>query len=340
MPSSLSVKAGLTRSLYRILGIAVILGTFLVFVWVFGDAIRSAGGLKPERWPPFIGCDILHLQMLFILIVLWERVLAFLWSPINGSVLPSKSTLYTAYSRSWLARYIPGRIWSLAGRTILVNRLGVPADQVARSIVIEVVLAYGMLTIISGSILSWVYLHPLIAVTTFAFGVIFFGASVIKIGNLSKDNTLQSPPISLTRMVSQKAATLLTGGSYFSCNFTLKGLGLYGAYSFMQLAFIVLIAASFTDLNASRIAVISGALGLSLTVGWLSVFPPVGLGARDGLAFLLFSQVVELPAASSIVVASRLLMLSTDLVFVMAVESTTKIHQRFGLTKIRIKNGI
>ena len=340
MPFSLSVKTGFIGSLYRILGLGIILGSFLIFVWVFGDAIRSAGGLKPDRWTPFIGAAILNLLMLFFLMVLWERVLTFLRSPINGSVLPSTSSLYAAYSRSWLARYIPGRIWSLAGRTILVNRLGVPADQVARSIVIEVVLAYGMLTIISGSILSWVYLHPLIAVMTFAFGVIFFGASVIKIGNLSKDSTLQSPPISLTRMVFQKAATLLSGGSYFSRNFTLKGLGLYGAYSLMQLAFIVLIAASFTDLNASKIAVISGAWGLSLTVGWLSIFPPVGLGARDGLAFLLFSQVVELPAASSIVVSSRLLMLSTDLAFVMTIESTTRIHRRFGLNKMRIRNDI
>ena len=191
---SLLGKTRLIKQLYRILGLAIVLGSFSAFIWVLWAAIGSAKGLEPDRWIPIVGAAALHFFMLFFLMLLWDRVLTLCRTSSDGSssTITSKSSLYTAYSRSWLARYIPGRIWSMAGRTILVNRLGVPADQVARSIVIEVVLAYGMLTIISGSILSWVYLHPLIAVMTFAFGVIFFGASVIKIGNLSKDSTLQS----------------------------------------------------------------------------------------------------------------------------------------------------
>ena len=338
MSSPLLVKDGLTGSLYRILGIAVILGSFLVFVWVFGDAIRSAGGLKPDRWVPFIGAAILHLLMLFFLMVIWERVLAFLRPPKNGSVIPSKSSLYIAYSRSWLARYIPGRIWSLAGRTILVNRLGVPADQVARSIVIEVVLAYGMLTLISGSVLSWVYFHPAISIVMFTIGVIFFATSLITIEKLSSRVPSQTTQVPFPVRTFRRVVRSFYGRSCLSRTLTIKGIVIYGVYSCMQLAFIVLIAASFTELDFTKSVVIAGAWGLSLSVGWLSIFPPVGLGARDGLAFLLFSQVIDLPAASSIVVASRLVMVMTDFAFVVALEGISNRYIRYSHIGYSIKS--
>ncbi len=334
---SLFDKTRLIKHLYRILGLAVILGSFSAFIWVLWAAIGSAKGLEPDRWTPIIGAAVLHFFMLLFLMVLWGRVLTLCRTSSDGSssTITSKSSLYTAYSRSWLARYIPGRIWSLAGRTILVGRLGIPTNQVARSIIIEVVLAYGMLTIISITVLSWVYLHPILAVIILTAGVCLFGAALIKIGSLSIDDDPHTLQIPLAQIFIQRMARLLYGGSSFSHTATVKGLGFYGSYALMQLVFIVLIAASFSDLTVSKMAVIAGAWGISLTVGWLSILPPVGLGARDGLAFVLFSQVIDLPAASSVVVASRLVMLSTDLAFVIAVESTSKINIWSALYKNR-----
>lgn len=337
MVPSLLGKTRLIKQLYRILGLAIILGSFLAFVWVLWTAIGSANGLEPDRWIPIIGATVLHFLMLFFLMALWERVLTLCRTSRDGSssTITSKSNLYTAYSRSWLARYIPGRIWSMAGRTILVGRLGIPANQIARSIIIEVVLAYGMLTIISITVLSWVYLHPILAFIILTASVFLFGGALIKIGAISTDDGTQTLQIPLARMVIRRLARLLYGGSSFSNTTTIKGLGFYGSYALMQLVFIVLIAASFSDLTVSKMAVIAGAWGISLTVGWLSILPPVGLGARDGLAFVLFSQVIDLHAASSIVVASRLVMLSTDLAFVIAVESTSKINMKSALFKNR-----
>ena len=334
---SLLGKTRLIKQLYRILGLAIVLGSFSAFIWVLWAAIGSAKGLEPDRWIPIVGAAALHFFMLFFLMLLWDRVLTLCRTSSDGSssTITSKSSLYTAYSRSWLARYIPGRIWSMAGRTILVGRLGIPANQIARSIIIEVVLTYGMLTIISITVLTWVYWHPILAFIILTTGVFLFGSTLIKIGSISTDNGTQTPQISLAQNVIRRLARLLYGGSSFSHTTTLKGLGFYGTYALMQLVFIVLIAASFSDLTVGNMAVIAGAWGISLTVGWLSVLPPVGLGARDGLAFVLFSQVIDLPAASSIVVASRLVMLSTDLAFVIAIESTSKINIKSALFKNR-----
>lgn len=299
----------------------VILGSFSAFVWVLGDAIKSADSLKPDRWVPFAGAAVLHFFMLFFLMVLWDWVLSSVRDPLKDPVLPSWSSLHTAYSRSWLTRYIPGRIWSFAGRIILVNRLGVPADQAARSVILEVVFAYGTLTIISGAVLSGIYIHPGVAVITFSVGMVFFATSLLTTGRLSSGVPSQTTQVHVSRRVFHRVVRSFSGGSYLSRTLTMKGIVFYGLYSCMQLASIVLIAASFTELDTSKIVVIAGAWGLSLSAGWLSIFTPVGLGARDGLAFLLFSQVIDLPAASSIVVASRLVMVMTDLAFVITVEA-------------------
>lgn len=315
------IKAPSAKPFYRVLGITVVIGSFCAFGWVLADALRSAEGLKPDRWLPLAGAASLQLLMMFFLMLLWERIINVVGNEDKVSVFSPRSHLYTAYSRSWLARYIPGRIWSFAGRTFLVQRLGIPADYVARSVVIEVAFTYCMITIISGAVLSGVYLHPAAAGVILVFGIIVFAASMIKIGKLSIDHSSQTPTPSAFLKTIQKAARLVAGRSHFTLAFTLKGIALYGIYACTQIAFIVLISLAFADLDFSAIAVIAGAWGVSITVGWISIFPPVGLGARDGLAFVLFSQVIDVPAASSIVVASRTVMLLTDLAFVATVEA-------------------
>lgn len=94
----------------------------------------------------------------------------------------------------------------------------------------------------------------------------------------------------------------------------------YGGYACLQLGFIVLIASAFADVGASEAAIIAGAWGLSLTIGWLSFLSPAGLGVRDGLALALFSQAVSVSEAGSIVIASRIVMLAADMAFVGFVE--------------------
>lgn len=329
MLSLKAVKLGVIGPFYRILCGAVVLGSFCAFGWVLADVIRSAEGLRPNLWFPIAVAVALYCFMLLFLMILWERILIQVGTPNNHAPFPPRLRLYTAYSRSWLARYIPGRIWSLAGRTLLVNRSGVPANDVAHSVVIEVVFTYGMVTIISGSILCGAYLHPLVAIATFIVGTMFFAATLIMTGRLAVKDISQPVDYSVIRKTLRRVANRVSGRSFFSLAFTLKGIAFYSCYSFMQLSFIVLIAAAFADLDTFAIAVIAGAWGISLTVGWLSILPPVGLGARDGLAFLLFSQVIDVSSAGSIVVTSRIVMLATDLAFVAAIECLAS-----GLTRI------
>ena len=120
--------------------------------------------------------------------------------------------------------------------------------------------------------------------------------------------------------VRSRAHRLIVGERPLSLGTGLWGVVVYSVYSLMQLAFIVLIAYSFTDLTIQQAAVVAGAWGVSITLGWVSFLAPVGLGVRDGLAFFLFSQTMDPGTASLIVASSRIVSIAADLVFVGAVE--------------------
>jgi hypothetical protein len=305
----------------RILSIVIVLGSLVAFAWVASRAFQSTDGLAHVQWKPFVGAIALQFTMLFLLMFLWERLLGLLWVPAGGEAdKPARPSLYTAYSRSWLARYIPGRIWSLGGRALMANRIGVPVEAVARSMVFEVLFTYALVTIVGGALLLAVRFHVLGGGVLLVAGFAAFTASVPISQKILNSSLSSSQGDSFWSRLRQRAYNLLIGDSSFSLPNTVWGVFVYGFYSCMQLGFIVLITASFADLNMQQAAIIAGAWGVSLTLGWVSFLAPAGLGVRDGLAFVLFAQVLDAPTASLVVTTSRVVMLAADLVFVGAVE--------------------
>jgi hypothetical protein len=202
----------------------------------------------------------------------------------------------------------------------MANRLGVPVDVVARSMVIEVIFTYALVAIIGGTLLLAVNFHIFSGGALLIVGFIAFTASVLKSQKILNQSLFSARSYSIWTKIRQRACKLIVGDSYFTLSHTMWGVFVYGFYSCMQLGFIVLIAASFADLSIPQAAIIAGVWGVSLTLGWISFLAPVGLGVRDGLAFALFAPVLDAPTASLIVITSRVVMLGVDLVFVGAVE--------------------
>lgn len=303
----------------RVLVVGIFTASLFAFCWVAlgvlpyidSQAINSLGGL---RWGPLIGAITLQLLMLFVLMFLWERLLAKLWRSGSSPEMPSRSSLYTAYSRSWLTRYIPGHIWSVGGRALLVNKLGVPIRFVTRSMAVEVLFTYTLAAIIGGALLVAAGINLLAGGVLLIFGLGVFTAV------LFASRMLLNQGIPVQPVAFQKVRSLIFGDFRFAPGDIAWGILAYGVYACGQLGVVVLITASLVDLNAYQAAVIAGAWGISLTAGWISFLAPVGLGVRDGLAFALFSQVLDPPAGALIVVGSRVTTLAIDLFFVGAVE--------------------
>ena len=314
---------GFVRGSSKAISIGIVLGSLAAFGWVASGAIHSADSLTHVRLLPFLGAIALHFGMLVLLMLLWGRLLGFLFVPRGGGHRePDQASLYTAYSRSWLARYIPGRIWSFGGRMMLASNTGVPAEAVARSMVFEVLFSYGIVTILGTGLIVAARVHLLAGAMTIVLGLFALAASIpLAHRALAAGNNSEAATSSLLwSKIRRRAHRLLVGTNPLPLRTIVWAIAAYGLYSSLQLVFIVLIARSFVDLTLLQGAIIAGAWGLSITLGWLSFLAPVGLGVRDGLAFVLFAQVLDPASASLIVVASRTVMIATDVAFVGAVE--------------------
>lgn len=311
---------GIAWGISRGLSVGLVLGSLAAFGWVAVGAVKAAGTLTEVQWAPFAGAIVLQFTMLLFLMLLWERLLTILLGNWRGVTLkPIRPGLYTAYSRSWLARYIPGRVWSLGGRVLLASKVGVSAEAVARSMAFEVLFSYSIIAIIGTALILVARVHLLAGLAAFIFGLLAFAISIPVAQRILALGDKTSSPESLWSKAHQRAQRFLIGPIPFSLKSSIWAVSTYGIYSSLQLIFVILIAESFVDLTLTQALIIAGAWGLSVTLGWLS-FLPVGLGVRDVLASVLFAQVLDAPTASLIVAASRGVMIALDLVFVGAVE--------------------
>ena len=305
----------------RILSVAIVAGSLAAFAWVASGAVQGATTLSDVRWSPFVGAVALQFVMLFVLMFIWERLLGRLMPDLySRRPAPTRAGLFTAYSRSWLARYIPGRVWAVGGRALLAHKQGVPPENVARSMVLEVIFTYGLVTVIGGALLASAYLHILAGWPVLILGLLAFVFGVPWAQSILSAGLRGESKASLLGQIRTKAHRLVVGEHPLTLSTGLWGVLAYSVYSLMQLAFIILVASSFTDLDVQTAAIVAGVWGVSITLGWVSFLAPVGLGVRDGLAFVLFSQIMDPASASLVVASSRIVSVAADIVFVGAVE--------------------
>lgn len=315
-------QKSMMRQLSRTLSIGIVIASLAAFGWVASGAVKATDSLADISWGPFVGAIILQLVMLVFLMLLWERLLVILAG--GGGDANRRSLrfgLYAAYSRTWLARYIPGRVWALGGRMLLVSRVGVPADLVARSMAFEVLFTYSLVAVIGGALLVTAQFHPAAGVALLVLGLLLVGISVPIAQRMFASGEGPSFSSSLWAKTRRQVQRFIVGVKPLTLKNTVWAVSVYAVYSALQLVFIVLISASFMDLSLTQALIIAGAWGVSITLGWLTFLVPVGLGVRDGLAFVLFSQVMDAPTASLIVAASRIVMIGADMIFVGLVEA-------------------
>jgi hypothetical protein len=291
--------------------------------WLAFRALQSDVSFDAIRWLPFAGSILLQLITLLSLPLLWGRLLGF-FCKMEGNELDrsDKLALYKAYGRSWLARYIPGRIWMFGGRVVFAARYGIPPEPVTRSMVFELVFCYGILTILGISLILGVRVHFLVGGLVLAIGLAAFIIGVPRLQRGPALNKISSYGPPWLRRISGFVLRLLVGDKPLSFKDVIWGVTAYGVCSCLQLGFIVLLAGSFVNLSLSQAVTIAGAWGLSTTLGYLTfVAPgPGGLGVRDGLALMFFGQVLDLPTAGLIVAVARVVMIAADMVFVGLIE--------------------
>lgn len=199
---------------------------------------------------------------------------------------------YFAYHSSQLAKYLPGRVWIIPGRAVVLQRYQVDAVLGGASALLD-----SYMLVVAGSIVFIPYL---------------FFAEQSGLRNLGIFGLMLTIPavllIFLPRLLNQlfslgmkwlgRAAVEIQ----FSSVHLFLMLGVFLAFWIISGFGLYYLAGSLTPLNISQFPLMVGVMGFSWVVGFVSFLTPAGFGVREGtMSFLLASLIpAPLPALMSI----------------------------------------
>jgi uncharacterized membrane protein YbhN (UPF0104 family) len=224
---------------------------------------------------------------------------------------------YPAAARIWclsnLARYVPGRIWQIAGMAALAQQAGVKPWAAAGSAIIVQLLAVATGALVTGLLVPQSG-HPLLIV---AAGL----AAAVGVGTLAWEPStkllvrmlsalgrpFQLAPVAAGPLVVSAAVTTVAWVAYgLALHFCTRGLLGHAAIPV-----------------GTAIGVFTG----SYLFGLIAVFTPGGLGVREGALYLWLSGPLGPAGATVVSIGSRILMTGTE---VLAALITLPLTRRTG----------
>ncbi len=225
----------------------------------------------------------------FLLIMAWRTVLGG-WH----QHLPLRSAVHI-WCVSNLGRYLPGKVWSVAGLAVLAQRKGVQGWAAAAA-----ALAMQALSIGTGAGVAIAFLpqadSPVLLVAAIAIAVVSIAALTLKpmvraLARVANGRIqLQSLPI---------GAVLAGAGA------TLAAWLMYGlAFRFLALGLL--------PNDAPSLPLAMGSFAGAYIVGLLAIFAPGGIGIREGMLLVFLTPSIGGGPALALSVGSRLLLTFTE----------------------------
>ena len=220
---------------------------------------------------------------------------AWMWRGITADVGQQRMSYRTAlhiYFVSGLGRYIPGKLWQIAGMAMLAQRAGISAvAATAASMFAQLAFITSGLVYLTVMLPAWGGLTPI-----FALAVTL---ALVEVAYLSRHWLAQR----VKRL--QPAVDMLDRLTLLQA---LKWWLLYGiSWIVLGLAFVVFTSA-FVSLDAVQQREVAGAIAAAYLGGLLAFFSVAGLGVREAVlgTLLLSAMPNAAPAAAVIAVSSRL----------------------------------
>jgi hypothetical protein len=282
-----------------------------ILQWLLGAAIvgfavrslvRNWDDLRtqPLEWslePGWLVLSAIVVWLMYALLIAAWRSMLTAWG--RGLDFWSAARIWTVSS---LGKYVPGKVWAVAGMAVMAQRAGVGAGPATGSAIILQVLAIGTGTAVA-ALTGWGSLRAaypgvelamaaLLALSAIAVAVLLWPPSVRRLLRVAMpDAPAPAPPV----------GALAFG---IAAN-TIAWLG-YGAALWL-LARGLLPGTGLTPLRA--IAVFTA----SYLAGFLALFAPGGIGVREGVFILMLQGPIGIGAATALAIASRLLLTVTEL---------------------------
>ncbi len=271
---------------------ALLLGTVAVLVW------RSLSA----HWDQFRTLDVrltLHvgwitlaaaavLPTYALLIAAWRNIITG-W----GQHLP-----YLPAVRIWtlsnLGRYLPGKVWSVAGLAVLAQRRGVAPWAAVGSAVVMQAVAVG-----SGVIIA-------LATVPGAASPLAFGAALMVAAALVLTFTLPRAADLVARIVPGHDLRPLSPGA------VLRATGATAAAWFGYGVAFWCLARGMLGPTALSLGTASGVFAAGYLVGLLAIVAPGGVGVREAVFLAFLTPVLGSGPALALTAASRLLLTLTE----------------------------
>jgi hypothetical protein len=279
-----------------IVGIAI--AAFVIRALVTGWASMNA---RPVVWavrPVFIVASAALTWAMYALLIAAWRVMLLGWGERLGGL--DAARIWTVSS---LGKYLPGKVWAIAGMAVMAQRAGVAPWAATASAIILQALAVGSAAVVIGAtgvaVLESEYpgVRPLLVALVVAsiagMALLMWPAFV---GRLLRVARVSTPPT-----VTPGAGAVLFGAV---ANVT--------AWAGYGVALWLLGAGLFDAPNLTLIRAV-GAFTASYLAGLLFLPAPAGLGIREAVFVLMLEGAMGREPAVALAIASRLLLTVTEL---------------------------
>jgi hypothetical protein len=270
------------------------------------EQIRAVGtpsaGILALSTAALLGVYVLHA-------LLWRRITA----DVGGGSAPVRAALH-AYFVSSLGRYLPGRLWQLAGLAVLSSRAGLaPSRAVAASVLGQL----GFLT--TGLLFLGICLPDLAArlgggstpgalnPVLLASALVVFAALTIWLlaaTRLGRVLHRWAERRLGQRMGERVAATLAIADEVEPRRALLWAAGYAASWLLFGVAFVLFVGA-FAPVRHDHLLATAGTVAASYLAGYLFILTPAGLGARETAMGVLLAQFLTPAAALVVAVLSR-----------------------------------
>ena len=304
----------------------LLLAPWVFIAYLFRDVDAVLDAFEDVSVAPMAGGLLLTVAGLVCMAMLWTRLVGHLSRDV---AVPDTLYLMRAFARSWLARYLPGKVWAYGARVVHTDASVSPRRILASSLVDEFALIVGSATGLGLGLWTWALAGPVLGLSVLLAGLVAVVAVVSRLDQLSQlalrflggrmPKQWRSAGEELQRAADDpglglKAAALFTVG-YLLTNFLLG------------VAF-VLIVWSLSDIAWGDIPLLVGGYNLAGVVGLVAFFAPAGLGVREGILAGFLTSIVASPVAASVAVFLRVLTIVADILFVGLMEVMTSISRR------------
>jgi glycosyltransferase 2 family protein len=258
--------------------------------------------------------DYRFLALSFLLGQLNVATLLLLWWGLlrqvtNGGGLPLGAAA-RIFASAWLGRYLPGRIWTAAGKVYLGRQLGAEVHHLSISVFFELTL----------SVVAQATVALILILLFFDGFVLGSGYEIYVVAALVALIMLAIHPAIFWRLVNRLVVRLgrqpVDSADFLSYPAIMAFFCLYGLQVLIMGACLLSFTRAVTPLDGPLALFVLASFIAANLVGRVAFVAPVGIGFREGALTALLQFKLALALASLITVLSRVWLVFIDVTFV------------------------